>query len=94
MEQAKQLNTRLHIRVSKDGANTYYELMNGQMKLEDVSRDDTVEMIMQLASSLRRVSKDGVDVDYELMNGQIKLKNLSKHDIVEMIMQFGSSLRY
>ncbi|MQX90316.1 hypothetical protein [Sinorhizobium meliloti] len=53
MDQAKQLNTRLHIRVSKDGANTFYELMDGPMKLKDVSKADIVEMLMQFASSLR-----------------------------------------
>lgn len=53
MEQAKQLNTRLHIRVSKDGPNTYYELMDGQLKLKDVSKADIIEMSMQFVSSLR-----------------------------------------
>ena len=53
MEQAKQLSTRLHIRVSKDGANARYELMDGHLKLKDVSKADIIEMLMQFASSLR-----------------------------------------
>jgi hypothetical protein len=53
MDQAQTLSSRLHIRVVKDGANTRYELMDGQLKLKDVSKTDVVEMIMQFSSSLR-----------------------------------------
>lgn len=53
VDQAEQNNTRIHVRISKDGANTRYELMDGQTKLKDVSRVDLVEMVMQFASALR-----------------------------------------
>lgn len=53
VEQAKQLNSLLHIRVTRDGNKTNLELMDGQLKIRDVSGVEVVEMIQQFSSSLR-----------------------------------------
>lgn len=42
-----------HIRVTKDGADVKFEMMDGDFKVRDVSAIEIIEMIQQFASALR-----------------------------------------
>ena len=47
------MNQRVHIRVTKDGAKTNFELMVDGLKVADLNYIDVLEAAMQFVSSLR-----------------------------------------
>lgn len=54
MEQAKQINTRLHVRVTlNEDKSIRRELMRGEYKIADVSKTDIIEMVLNFTSTLR-----------------------------------------
>lgn len=42
-----------HIRVTKDGKDVRFEMMDGDTKVRDVSFVEIIEMVMQFTSALR-----------------------------------------
>ena len=47
------MNQRVHIRVTKDGSKTNFELMVDGLKVADLNYIDILEAAMQFVSSLR-----------------------------------------